>query len=682
MRPTPGSALIGYAILRANYDASLPSYLDNFTPFVLSVLANSNSMRATESDIANRIHDMFGLRMPELVVKRLMKRTRKKGLTEKVSEESSRLTEEGINRARDLQADVQQFERQQNELVCELKNYIESRFSKSKDLSDYDLRSSLARFFDRYAVPLVKSSLDSQRELQSLGVETEYMIASFVNFLFQEDQARFDYVVNAAKGAMLASVLEFGADSTRKDLGKLNILLDAPVLMDALGFHGEVSKVGIRDVLTMARDQGAMVAAFRHSVDELRGILERIESDLRSSHPSGTNLRGYRHFVEEGYTPADILLLRSKIEALLDENCISIVDRQSRYYELDLDEKCIEVDLQQAVNYRQRGPLINDVKSIIGTHMLKEGVFSTSIERARAVFISWNGQVVRVANARMSKEEFPAAIAPDALASILWVTQPAVADAVPRSLVLASAFAGMQPPPTLWRRYVEEIERLESSGKMSIDEAVVLRSTSVGWNAFMEETLGEEGPLASPDFPLVVLKSVEEKTKRPMQESIDQLSGDFAATKEELSRARESLISERRDKERLESEAKALKGAVQQFESRLTAFEERDRDRAKSIQGQVDKFVHALFCCLLLIIRILLAALLSYFIWQIVGEGRLVTDFRSWVEPVLAIVVFGVSLMKGIKSRIQRLEKWVCGSVTRIRLRNIGLGDSGVGGVA
>src|SRR4051794_13648182 len=117
---TPGSALLGYAVLRANYNSQAPNYLDNFAPFVLSVISSAASAIVERHTIARAIRETFGLNIPALVIPRLLRRTNRDGLTEPVGDAAVRLTPKGEAGLPDLTAALAEFRRKQAELVHEL----------------------------------------------------------------------------------------------------------------------------------------------------------------------------------------------------------------------------------------------------------------------------------------------------------------------------------------------------------------------------------------------------------------------------------------------------------------------------------------------------------------------------------------------------------------------------------
>ena len=191
---TPGTALIGYAILRANYNAQAPNYLDNFAPFVLSAIANSTTQVVERNAVSGVIREMFGLDIPTLVVPRLLRRTNRQGLTEPVGNDAIRLTAKAASDLPDLNAEVAQYRGRQTELVTQLSAFIEGNFPEHLDLTTRDLGAHLAEFFDKNAVPLLGASLNASQPVHDESAGLGFVVAAFVDHLYKTDQARSEDV--------------------------------------------------------------------------------------------------------------------------------------------------------------------------------------------------------------------------------------------------------------------------------------------------------------------------------------------------------------------------------------------------------------------------------------------------------------------------------------------------------
>ena len=131
------------------------------------------------------------------------------------------------------------------------------------------------------------------------------------------------------------------------------------------------------------------------------------------------------------------------------------------------------------------------------------------------------------------------------MAALLWVRSPAVNEDLPRMQLLATVYSGMQPGGHLWAKYLDEIERLQISGEVSEDDALLLRARPEARSALMTETLGE-GVDVDRESIAAVLDRVREDLQHPLK---TQLATAELARETALQAARTAQQSQREEEE-------------------------------------------------------------------------------------------------------------------------------------
>jgi hypothetical protein len=195
------------------------------------------------------------------------------------------------------------------------------------------------------------------------------------------------------------------------------------------------------------------------------------------------------------------------------------------------------------------------------------------VESCGAIFVTSNFQLATTAR-RFFQPEAPEGsvalcVTDYSLGNLLWLKNPTKAPDLPAKLLIADAFAAIQPPDGLWKRYLAEIARLEESGRISADEYFALRHTLVAKRTLMDLTAGDpsaftEGTVAE------VLKVAKESLRADLQNELE---------------------VERRRRESAESTAS-------QLEERETVRRERIAARADSLA----KWISRAACGLLLLL--------------------------------------------------------------------------------
>ncbi|WP_181905715.1 winged-helix domain-containing protein [Microbacterium bovistercoris] len=597
--------MLGFAVLKANFNANAPSYLDSFQPFILSVLAESNRPYLQREEIAGVIHDSFGIDIPNLVIKSLLRAMSKQKLTEPVGSTAVQITAKGLESAPALQQQVAQYNQRQTDLVATFEAFVADRFPGQLDSIAVPVSTLLASYFERHAAPLLNEGLRNRKgSTPSAHDGTDYVVAAFVTDLASRDHVRFAYVVEAAKGAMLSAVLLLDTSELKNSLNNLTLVLDTPVLMDALGFHGEVAEIATNQLITLATEQSAQVATFDHSVSELDGILEHVEQALRKGARSRSTSAGFLHFVEIGATPADLMLIRGKLHELLRQAGIEVIPRPDGYYQYGLDETKLENLIQSKVRYFQDAARVNDVISLSSTHRLRKGARSRTLELCRAVLVTTNVNLVLGAIEFDDRGgSFPLAAMTDSVASVLWVRSPAAAPDAPREMLLAAAYAGMQPNPVVWTKYLDEVDALEQSNSVTADEAVILRTSRISREALMEETLGISESV-SPESPLTVLERVRSDATAPLEEQLRELETRAAHADTAADSASADWLRQVSAREAAESDRDKARAAAADAEAQLAQARDAEQAKLTNIRNQSNRVAHRTRAILVGIVRI------------------------------------------------------------------------------
>jgi hypothetical protein len=585
------NTLIGYAVLRANYDANAPSYLDNFQRFGLDVLANYRPTPTSPHDVAQAIEVRFGLTIPDLVVTNILGRSLSAKLVEGNSKDGFFITERGLKKIPDVGNQADTFRRKQAELVEKFRGYATELHSEHVGLLEADLAEKLVNYFEVHAVPILAQSIRGEAPpVRQTETGYDFLFSSFVTHLAAQDAVGFGYVEDAAKGAILAAVVLLDTSTLQRSLKGLTLYLDTPVLINVLGYHGAASQTAAEQMLRLAQKLGASVAAFDHSIKELEGVLSSAETSLRIRGGRGgpTNLV-FAHFISENVSAADVAMHRAGITKNLNAAHIEIKPLPSGYHRYGLDETQLEIELGSLIRYQHDRARRYDVDSLSAIHRLRKGEDSSNIERTRAIFITTNAAVARASsNFAGETKSWPLAMTESAIASMLWVRSPAIADDLPRAQLLASAFAGMQPAKPLWGKYLDEVAKLEIRGELSPEDALLLRIGIEPRMALMAETLGEAAEISS-DTLLSVLDRMKQETVKPFLEELSAERGRTSKATQEADNASTGWLAQQEVNSDLLKKVEAAEEKATYMLQKVSELEDRDALRMDRIRHRAIK---------------------------------------------------------------------------------------------
>ncbi len=315
---------------------------------------------------------------------------------------------------------------------------------------------------------------------------------------------------------------------------------------------------------------------------------------------------------------ADVAIERERVSSALRVAGVRVRAKPDDYAKYGLDEGQLETTLQEYVHYRNDGARRFDVDSISAVHRLREGRSPNKLEQCRYVLASGNSEIVRAAQRIQGEHhEWPLVMTETALAALLWVRSPTGIDDLPRTLLLATAYAGMQPDPRLWVKYIEEVANLEKRGHLNPEDAMILRSTAVARSALMEETLGDDQEITS-DAPLVVLKRIKDELSKPLVDEVASIT--------ELERlAREKADREVENNVDLASQVEAL---VARLGSAALHIEVTDKARDAKIRASAERRAIISVRAYAAVIAIALAMFSSLSIWYQPWAGTI----PAWVK--------------------------------------------------
>jgi hypothetical protein len=411
-------------------------------------------------------------------------------------------------------------------------------------------------------------------------------------------------------------------------------MLDTPVILKALGYHGETQREAVRQTLALARALRVKIVCFDHTVKEVDGVLESVQGTLKSRGRS----QGFRrevdaHFLDIRASAADVEIERSRLRDNLQALGMRVIPRPDDYYKFGLDEDALEKHLQEVIGYRSDSTRRYDVMSLSAVHRQRRGGCSEQFERCGFVLVTDNTHLVFAAKSVDERHNWPLAMTDADLSALLWVRSPATAEDLPRQQLLATVYAGMQPGAHLWAKYLLEIERLQREGKVNDDEALILRSRPEARRALMDVTLGAPSEVDS-DTVESVVDRVRETFEAPLREQVSRAEAerDEALGRAEKAEAQKSSLT------------KAAAASTDELRKQISALMEASASQRESLIKRAERRARRMVAVVPALVGILL----------LVGAAvqSLIPHAPVWMR-ILAAVAGVVFLFD------EKVERWV-----------------------
>lgn len=486
------SSIASLAILKVNWDKG-HDYVDNFVPFALEAIGHSDTTPITVGNVQQYIKAHFGLQIPQGAINTLLKRVSVKGFIKKEARVFVRTDKEIETDISSILADAL---RQQRALFTNLAAFA-NRDGKN-NWSEDDAGNALLGYLETEFIPILAAQLNGTPipTPESNPSSAQLVIGKFIVEVSEKDPQTFSFLDTIAKGHMLATALFLPdialASQKFKDL---TVFLDTKILLRALGFEGKGLQDYSKEFLTLLYESNISLCCFDTTVDEVRRILTKAQHLLRNPREVNRSFLVYEHFVASNVSPSDVELIINDVPRGLQRLRIFEKERPKHTEELGIDENRLRELLRAEMPEQADEALFHDIDCLTAIHRLRKGKVSMHIETCKYLFVTPNNVIAKAGtiffNEHYKQEGVPLCINDHTMATLAWVKHPNLDNGLQRDRLIATAYAAMQPPPKLWKQYLDEVERLRVKGDLSEDNYHLLRFSTVAKAALMESTSGE-----------------------------------------------------------------------------------------------------------------------------------------------------------------------------------------------
>jgi len=485
--------LTSLAMLKVNIDQGR-DYLDYLVPFVVQVLADSNPESVTDQLVRELVARHFGLEIPERTVQLVLRRLARKRLLTRGDGKyrvARPLDNPGIG-ARKAEAE--------RHIQAVVNGLVEFSKSSAQPIASVDEAvSAITTFLSEFAISCVRAYLRGTAIPSVPGRRRTHLVlvGNYVIHLQQSDPERFNSLLVMVQGHMLANALLCpDLQDAPKSYNGVTFYLDTPLLVQRFGLEGEARKRAVEEVIAMVKHLGGVTATFEHSRDEVvsvvRGAAEHIE---RTEGRGAVVLEARRR----GTTKSDLLLLAGRVDLLLEDAGINVIEAPPYGHDFQMDEPAFGQILEDEVNYYNPRAREYDIKSVRSIYELRHGLRPDSVERSAAVLVSSNAAFARAAydygKRHEETREVSSVITDFSLANMAWLKAPLGAPAVPRTEVLAYSYAALRPTQAFLDSLLREVDKLQAQGKLTTRDHQLLRSSSIAYDELVKLTLGDDAAL-------------------------------------------------------------------------------------------------------------------------------------------------------------------------------------------
>lgn len=377
----------------------------------------SNSIQGTDIDIQSIILEEYGIEVPILIVRKLIKAVGT-SLSKKernifkfdIFEDGKAFqftnynyfsTEEIYDRERrNAQALQQAFE-----------DYL-----KSENLSEKNI-PSFSQFIDKNKCNL--SSFFSGKNCLIHDVEGSFM--AHVNFL-QHIEGGYHYLYQTAEriylGSVIASFLETGVDLESKMDNNIIYYLDTQIVLEALDLQKAEDTLPTQELLKLIRATGGKIRLLDITINEIHKIIELAINNYSKSHPTTTVNEAC---VRIGKNKTWLISINGKLESFIKAELQVDIDGILET-KMSLYSKSEDVNLLKQTRIH-KSTAIHDVAAYLHVRDRREGNIRL-FHKAKYWFVTANKKLADFNISRKTNGFVNETIMPEELTSLLFLKNP------------------------------------------------------------------------------------------------------------------------------------------------------------------------------------------------------------------------------------------------------------------
>lgn len=473
--------LISTSMLNAFWEKKQKDTLDLLIPFLKYSIAKTTSVNSAVdiTKVTNYMQKEFGYdSMPYNVVLVMLKR-----LSRSILKRQNNL----YILIKSLDGIIDEFDN--NHLIYDeqIGKVIESLIEFAHDNDGYNwdqdsAKSLLIDFFVSRGICIVQDTY-TLNLLNKRDDKIQYCIAQFILYAKDNLPVVFGYLENMVKGFFVSTVISLQPDNRNVVLAKfkkLTCFIDTSIILGTLGLKTKEENEASTQMLAMLVENGCELRCFKHTVDEIKDIINAYKN-RHSNTNKPVYTRTLEAWDEQNYTTTDILCFQTILESKIEQIFNMRIERESIGKSNNFDREDFESFVGGKILYSNLNRLSNDADSVEAILCKRGSHSSERIEDCGYLFVTSNTKLVNAA-----KEYFQGkrnicgnAISPIVsdvdISAIVWMKCYSTHKDYPKCKLIENALCASKPSADLMNTFYDCLEKTKSAGKISAEEAALIR---------------------------------------------------------------------------------------------------------------------------------------------------------------------------------------------------------------
>lgn len=326
--------------------------------------------------------------------------------------------------------------------------------------------------------------------------KNRYLVSKFVAHANKCDQISFDALLSFVKGSMLTETFYYSqnyTDITNKPLKRVVVYFDTIFLARALGLSQPELCIPSEELMEMLREMDVKTRCFRHTVEELKGILVAAFSQLNEHGRLNIDRPGdiFDFISQKDMKASDILILINSIENKLNKIGIYLEERPDILEAYSIDEHALSERLLSSFERQSEKARAHDVSCLQAIFQLREGQRQQYLDRCKAIFITTNAKLARQStiffNEQYGHSNAPICMSEYVFTSLVWMKSVKKINDIPKDRLVANCYSALLPSNSLWAEYIREVNKLKDSGEINENDYHVLIYSMIARDKLMDQ---------------------------------------------------------------------------------------------------------------------------------------------------------------------------------------------------
>lgn len=489
--------LVNMAVVKVNWDQSQQDILDNYIPLVSYTLYQHPSDIVSLEEFKEKFRELAEFDIPTGAIISLLKRASKKhGLLQKQQHGQYEIDRKRLKS--NTYAETRDSERRKyNQLKRAFRSFCTDQLNSSIEESEVD-----QYFFETLydIAPALFARVSDIEHLDPAALSNkQYLVSRFITYAVDSDPTSFEAILSFVRGAMLTETFYYSHPSDiRKKMRSVKVFFDTQFLLRALGLCDKRLAEPCRELVSMLQAMGVKMRAFRHTYDEMHGILHAAATQLQKQGRLLTRRPGdvFDYFNRTNSTSSDVELAIATLEINLRRLGISIEEKPGHTKEYGINEVALGEALEIEFQTQNQAARNHDIDCLAAVHRLRLGKKMEYLESCNAIFITTNAALARVSSSFFGTEyehsNVPVCMGDQVFTTLIWLKAVKKIPNLPKEQLVASCYAATTPSEALWTKYVKEADKLKAQGNVGEGDYAVLVHSLEARDKLMELTLGED----------------------------------------------------------------------------------------------------------------------------------------------------------------------------------------------